>query len=148
MATNEAERQRELAAAQSRKSSYENQKAAEEAKIAANKVKIERLQAAKKTLGDIKERLEESAQQQKKTAESEETYYEWSGEKRDSVESTYADGVPAEYTIYINRVDTVLDQIVELETTLENENLEAWEIVGRLGSWINSIIGKIEQLCN
>lgn len=148
MATSEADRQRELAAAQSQKSSYESQKAAQEQKIEANKEKIKRLQEAKRALGDIKDSLEEAAKKQKKTAENEETYYEWSGEKKDGIMDHYAEVVPSEYTIYINRVDIVLDEIVAKETALENENLEAWGIIGQLGSWINSLIGKIEQLCN
>lgn len=148
MSDKEQNRKQELSEARSKKSKYEAQRAEYDKKVASNNAKIKRLQAAKKDLKAIKARLEQDSKKQKKHSENEDTYYEWTGDKKDDVYSLYASTTVSEYKYYIETVDNALDAIVTEETTLENENFEMFGIIGKLAGWINSLASKIEKLRN
>ena len=144
----QAQKDAERNAAIKEKAGYERQKKNHQATYDKNDAKIKRLRSAKKELKAIKTRLEERAKKQKNTAEDGDTYYEWSGKKFQDAYDMFAVTTPEEYEYYIKRVDIVLDAIVDAETTLENENLRLYGIIGQLGSWINSLASKIEKLWN
>ena len=148
MADNDQKREQEIQSAKNQKSRYEQQRDELKTKISDNNKKIERLRDAKDKLKEIKRRLKEDSKAQKKHSENDDTYYEWSGDKKDSIVSLYSSTTVSEYNYYIETVDNALDAIDTTETDVENENLESFGIVGKLGSWINSLASKIEKLCN
>lgn len=144
----EQARQEALNQAYYEKRQYEQQKREKQAKYDDNAEKIDRLKEAKKTLKQIKDRLEERAKQQKKDGQNLDTYYEWTGEHRNNAEDMYASIIPSEYLYYIYMVDNVLDAICDEETRLENDNMDLLGIIGKLAGWINSLGNEIQKLLN
>ncbi len=144
----ERERQRQLAEAQSQKRGYELKKNECEKQYANNENKIIRLKAAKKSLENIKEKLTSRKITLQTFVEAGDTYGDWYGDKLVDVQDILTIDVPAEYTSYINHVESILDTICNEITRLQHENYELNGVIGQLRSWINSLINKIHALGN
>lgn len=144
----DTKRQQELDNARSLKRQYESQRQAYQSRLDSNNNKLARIRSVKKEIRQIKDSVEERARAQKKHAENQDTYYQWSGDKQGKVQDMYAQVTPVEYTYYVYAVDNLLDSIVDLETQYENDNLKMLGLIGEIGGWINSLAGKIEKLLN
>jgi len=141
-------KQQELDDARYWKKVYEDRVDSYRTRYNSNNSKLQRIRAVKSTISGIKDSLKEKARSQKKHAEDPDTYYDWNGDKQQSVYNMYFGTAPGEYTYYISTVDNLLDAIVDLETHYENDNLEMLGLIGEVGGWINSLAGKIEKLLN
>lgn len=144
----DTKRQRELNYAKSLKREYETQLQSYQRRMESNSNKLERIRSVKAEISQIKSYVEERARIQKRHAEDEETYHQWSGDKQGKVHDLYSQIIPVEYKYYVYTIDNLLDSIVDLETQYENNNLEMLGLIGEVGGWINSLAGKIEKLLN
>lgn len=144
----DVKRQQELSNAKSLKREYESQLSTYQKRYQRNHDNLERIRQVKSKISQIKQSLEERALLQERHAEKEDTYYEWTGDKQKSVHGMYSQTTPEEYKYYISMVDNLLDNLVDLETEYENDNLEMLGLMGKIGTWINSLASKIEKLLN
>lgn len=115
---------------------------------AENDRKIARLKPAKKSMQQIKNRLEDRSRRQKSTARKDETYCGWVGKTQQKAEDNFGSSIPSEYSRYIRSVDSVLDAICDEITRLENENARLLGLIGYLIATINSILNAMEKATN
>lgn len=104
-----------------------------------------RLRPVKEAISELKDAFKDTKKLDK----------DLSKEKLDWKGSTYDDFINkmdtlknANDTYYKNSLDRILDSINDEITRIENQRMEECGMLGRLGSWINSLSNKIENFFN
>lgn len=141
-------KQRELREARSDKSSYERSKSDAERSYDENSEKIDRLKQVKYTLGIKKGEAKSQYSQLKNYAGDFCGNQDWTGDKFTKVTGTLNNTIVTEYDKYVDRIDEVLDAVCDKITELENKNYQLHGDILHFVSCINSLINKIEKLCN
>lgn len=144
----EAKRAQELQQAQNEKKGYENSKWNKEQKVKSNNSKIDKLKKAKSNLETQKKNAQTYQKNLKKYSENTDNMGDWYGVKCQNVKDVFNTELVPQYQNYVDRIDEVLDSICNEITRLENEN---WQLNGDIlyiCQAINSLLNKIETLCN
>ena len=72
----------------------------------------------------------------------------WEGQQYDRFKSKCASMCDEDDRYYVRSLDYVLDALNDEITRIENLRLQEFGILGRLGSWINTLANKIENFFN
>lgn len=144
----ERARQRDLRQARSDKSSYENSKDSKQEVYNRNKEKIARLKIVKSNLEERKAEAKSKSSNLSNYSGDFCSSTEWVGDKHTKVVGVLNDTIIVEYDKYVERIDEVLDEVCNKITELENENYQLHGDILHLISAINSLINKIQTLCN
>lgn len=74
--------------------------------------------------------------------------HEWKGNTQTTFEKKLEDITDENERYYNSSLDRILDSINDEITRIENKKMEAYGILGDIGSWINDITNEIENFFN
>ena len=106
---------------------------------------LRRLKSAKQSIVELKssfksnKKLDERLKKEKR---------EWKGETCDKFKSKMGKVEDANNTYYKHSIDHVLDSLNNEITRIENKRMKEYGLLGEIGSWINNLSNKIENLLN
>lgn len=106
---------------------------------------IRRLRRAKESISELKDTFNDTKKSDKRISQRK---HEWKGDTYSTFKFK-ADDVNTQNNIYYkNSIDYVLDSINNEITRLENQRMNEYGLLGRLGSRINSLANAIENFFN
>ncbi len=129
----------------SQKRSAQSQYSSCETRIENYDYLLRRLRSAKESIADLKDAFKDIKKSDKKTYEEK---HDWKGTTHSTFGSKVSSLNTENENYYKNSIDYVLDSINNEITRLENERMNEYGLLGRLGSWINSLANKIENFFN
>ncbi|MBQ8327757.1 MAG: DUF5082 family protein [Lachnospiraceae bacterium] len=144
----EESKEAELQSARAEKATHESARSSKQTTYNSNLDKISRLKGVKNTLETQKEYAKSKRKSLKNFHESKDNFKDWYGDLYTKIYNNISSTVLPEYDKYIERIDGVLDSVCDEITRLENQNKQLNGDIFRLGSLINSLMNKIETLCN
>lgn len=106
---------------------------------------LRRLRKAKESIAELKESFKANKKLDKKLYEESP---DWKGSTYASFSSKMSSLVIENDDYYKNSIDHVLDSLNNEITRMENQRMSEYGLLGRLGSWINSLANKIENFFN
>ena len=129
----------------SQKWSAEQQYGACQERIRDCEKKLESLKPAKERIAAAKDAFRDIRRQEKREL-NEST--DWKGSTKQDFKNRISDILDENDLYYSDTLDTALDSINDEITRLENKVMEEYGLLGRLGSWINSLANEIENFFN
>ncbi len=118
---------------------------AAQGRIASNNAKLSRLRTAQKRVTEQKADFKDILKTDKKVIQGS---YSWQGSTFNSFQSKGDTIISENSGYYKHSLDYVLDGINDEITRLENQNMNEYGLIGRLGSLINSLANEIENFFN
>lgn len=106
---------------------------------------LNRLKSAKEQIADQKSKFKEIKKSDEKISKEK---GEWQGATYNSYEKKMDSLVQSNEHYYKSHLDRILDSINDEITRIENKKMEEYGLLGKLGSWINSLSNEIENFFN
>ena len=106
---------------------------------------LRRLRPAKESIEELKSSFKSNKKLDKKLLDEKR---DWEGSTCNSFVSKMDAVVDDNENYYKYSIDHILDSINNEITRIENQRLQEYGLLGRLGSWINSLANKIENFFN
>lgn len=106
---------------------------------------LRRLRPAKESIEELKSSFKSNKKLDKRLLDEKR---EWEGSTCSSFISKMDAVVDDNENYYKHSIDHILDSINNEITRIENQRLQEYGLLGRLGSWINSLANKIENFFN
>lgn len=129
----------------SQKSSAQSQYNACSSRIENCDYLLRRLRPAKESIVELKEAFKNNKKADKNLYDEK---HEWKGSTYDLFISKMSALIEANDIYYKNSVDYVLDSLNDEITRIENQRMKDYGLLGKLGSWINSLSNEIENFFN
>lgn len=129
----------------SQKSSAQSQYNACSSRIENCDYLLRRLRPAKESIVELKEAFKNNKKVDKNLYDEK---HEWKGSTYDLFISKMSALIEANDIYYKNSVDYVLDSLNDEITRIENQRMKDYGLLGKLGSWINSLSNEIENFFN
>lgn len=129
----------------SQKSSAQSQYNACSSRIETCDYLLRRLRPAKESIVELKEAFKNNKKVDENLYDEK---HEWKGSTYNSFISKMSTLIEANDIYYINSIDYVLDSLNDEITRIENQRMKDYGLLGKLGSWINSLSNEIENFFN
>lgn len=129
----------------SQKSSAQSQYNACSSRIENCDYLLRRLRSAKESIVELKEAFKVNKKLDKNLHEEK---HDWKGSTYSSFSSKMSSLIDVNDIYYKDSIDHILDSLNDEITRIENQRMSEYGLLGRLGSWINSLANKIENFFN
>ena len=106
---------------------------------------LRRLQRAKESIVELKEAFKSNKKLDKNLHEEKR---DWKGSTYNSFSTKMSTLIDVNDSYYKDSIDHILDSLNNEITRIENQRMSEYGLLGRLGSWINSLDNKIENFFN
>lgn len=106
---------------------------------------LRRLRPAKESIVELKEAFNNNKRVDKNLYEKD---HDWKGSTYNSFNAKMLTLNNANDSYYKDSIDHILDSLNDEITRIENQRMSEYGLLGRLGSWINSLANKIENFFN
>ena len=106
---------------------------------------LRRLRLAKESIVELKEAFKSNKKLDKNLREERR---DWKGSTNNSFSTKMSTLVDVNDSYYKDSIDHILDSLNNEITRIENQRMSEYGLLGRIGSWINSLANKIENFCN
>ena len=106
---------------------------------------LRRLRLAKESIVELKEAFKSNKKLDKNLREERR---DWKGSTNNSFSTKMSTLVDVNDSYYKDSIDHILDSLNNEITRIENQRMSEYGLLGRIGSWINSLANKIENFFN
>lgn len=106
---------------------------------------LRRLRLAKESIVELKEAFKSNKKLDKNLREERR---DWKGSTNNSFSTKMSTLIDANDSYYKDSIDHILDSLNNEITRIENQRMSEYGLLGRIGSWINSLANKIENFFN
>lgn len=106
---------------------------------------LRRLRPAKESIAELKEAFKNNKKLDQNMSEEN---HEWKGSTYNSFNSKMNTLIDVNDRYYKNSIDHILDSLNNEITRIENQRMSEYGLLGKLGSWINSLQNEIENFFN
>lgn len=106
---------------------------------------LRRLRPAKESISELKEAFKNNKKLDQNMSEEN---HDWKGSTYNTFNSKMNTLIDVNDRYYKNSIDYILDSLNDEITRIENLRMSEYGLLGKLGSWINSLENKIENFFN
>ena len=106
---------------------------------------LRRLRLTKESIVELKEAFKSNKKLDKNLREERR---DWKGSTNNSFSTKMSTLIDVNDSYYKDSIDHILDSLNNEITRIENQRMSEYGLLGRIGSWINSLANKIENFFN